>query len=188
MKRQKNGNGGYSLVEILIVLAIMLILTALSLLTWRSVDSAKYTKAASTLQSEMSTLRTTTMAQDSRMAMRLYQGADGYYYVERGFYEGGSFSTTPDPSTPLGQSDYYNYVGVSNPVKILERGTMYYAAEGASPAPIDATGVIIRFNKSDGSIAKGEGSYLLYRRSGELIANINLPKNTGVFYVTYTEN
>lgn len=187
MKRQKHSSSGYSFVEILIVMAIMLILTALSLLTWRSVDSAKYTRAVSTLQSEISTLRTTTMAQDSRMAMRLYQGTDGNYYVERGYVESGSFQI-PDEASELGKSNYYDYVGVSDPVKILERGTLYCAEVGHSAALIDTTGIIIRFNKSDGSMASGAGQYRLYRRNGELIANIHLPENTGLFYVTYTED
>ena len=187
MKRQKHSSSGYSFVEILIVMAIMLILTALSLLTWRSVDSARYTKAAATLQSEMSTLRTTTMAQDSRMAMRLYLGADGVYYIERGYYEGGSFQI-PDDSSVLGQSSYYDYIGVSNPVKILERGTLYCEEVGSLATPIDENGVIIRFGKSDGSMVSGAGQYRLYRRNGELIANIHLPSDTGLFYVTYTED
>lgn len=188
MKKQKHSSSGYSFVEILIVMAIMLILTALSLLTWRSVDSAKYTKAASTLQSEMSTLRTTTMAQDSRMAMRLYLGADGIYYIERGYYEGGSFRI-PDASEPvLEQSNYYDYVGVSNPVKVLERGTLYCEEVGSMATPIDENGIIIRFSKSDGSMVSGAGQYRLYRKNGELIANIHLPSDTGLFYVTYTED
>ena len=191
MKKQKHNNHGYSFVEIIIVMAIMVILTALSLVTWRSVDSAKYKKSVTTLESEFSTLRTTTMAQDSKMAMRLYQGADGAYYIERGYYAAGSFHLPDSGMSPeLANSNYYDYVGVSNPVKVLERGTIYYEPAGSAVAhEIYSTGIVIRFNKSDGSavVDYGAGEFWLYRKNGELIANVHLPAETGVFYETYSE-
>ena len=180
--RKKNLNKGYSMVEMIIVMCIIGILTAASFVTLRSVDSAKYKKAVSTLESEMTTLRTTTMAQDSRTAMRLYLGDDGSYYIERGYCEGGIFHAGAPTGIAEAAQVYYNYSGVSSPVRVLSRGSLTY--DGVA---VDATGVVIRYNKSDGSIdsANGAGEYCLYRRNGELIANVHLNRRTGRYYETY---
>lgn len=190
-RRKKNHNKGYSMVELIIVMCIIGVLTAASFVTLRSVDSAKYAKAVSTLESEMTTLRTSTMAQDPRMAMKLYLGDDGSYYIERGYIEanlsvgGASYSFhsgCPDDMMEAGNPkiSYYNYSGVSNPVRILSRGSITY-----NNNPVSSAGVLIYYNKSDGSMILGSGQYRLYRRNGELIANVHLPSGTGMYYETY---
>lgn len=180
--RKKNHNKGYSMVELIIVMCIIGVLTAASFVTLRSVDSAKYKKAVSTLESEMTTLRTTTMAQDSRMAMRLYLGADGNYYIERGHCIGGTFSAGAPEGLSEAAKVYYNYSGVANPVKVLARGSLTYNGN-----PVTTEGIVIQYNKSDGSIdaANGAGEYCLYRRNGELIANVHLKSVTGRYHETY---
>lgn len=180
--RKKNHNKGYSMVEMIIVMCIIGVLTAASFVTLRSVDSAKYKKAVSTLESEMTTLRTTTMAQDPRMAMRLYLGDDGNYYVERGYCTGGVFSAGAPADVSADAQVYYNYSGVANPVRVLSRGSLTY-----NGVAVDEAGVVIQYNKSDGSIdaANGAGEYCLYRRNGELIANVHLKAVTGRYHETY---
>lgn len=189
--RKKNRNKGYSMVELVIVIFIIGVLTAASFVTLRSVDSAKYTQAVSTLESEMTTLRTSTMAQDSRMAMKLYLGADGSYYIERGYIEsnlqsgGASYSFRSGCPSDMMEGEnpkigYYNYSGVSNPVRILSRGSITY-----NNNPVTSTGVLIYYDKSDGSMILGGGEYRLYRRNGELIANVHLATTTGLYHETY---
>lgn len=192
--RKKIQNAGYSLVELVIVICIIGILTAASFITLRSVDSAKYKKAVSTLESEMTTLRTSTMAQEACMAMKLYLGADGNYYIKRGYCDAsGTFqplsaidsdgeATVPDSKPNLRGLSYYSYSGVSNPVRVLSRGSITYNGN-----PVTEAGVIIQYNKSDGSIdaANGAGEYCLYRRNGQLIANVHLVSVTGLYHETY---
>lgn len=190
--RKKNHNKGYSMVELIIVMCIIGVLTAASFVTLRSVDSAKYKKAVSTLESEMTTLRTSTMAQDSRMAMRLYLGDDGSYYIERGYIvttiQPGGASYHFYPGAPAEYLDaegnptvaYYNYSGVSNPVRILSRGSLTYNGN-----PVTESGVLIQYRKSDGSMILGNGYYRLYRANGELIANVNLKSVNGLYHESY---
>ena len=179
-KGKRRNHKGYSMVELIIVIGIIGILSAVSLVTWRSVDSANYKKAVSTFESELSTLRTATMSQDSRMAMRLYYDSDDdCYYVERGYWNDG-FKTDASGDPTLDSSSYYDYAGTSNPVKILRRGRVAY--EGST-----LNSIVIRFQKSDGSVLVGDGKFSFYRGNGELISNVNLTKNTGIFYETYQD-
>lgn len=178
--RKRIQNEGYSMVELIIVICIIGVLTAASFVTLRSVDSAKYKKAVSTLESEMATLRTTTMAQDSRMAMRLYLGDDGDYYIERGYCAGGTFHAGAPSDVSTEAQVYYNYSGVANPVRVLARGSLTY-----NGVAIDEAGRVIQYNKSDGSVSIGGGQYCLYRRNGELIANVHLKSITGLYHETY---
>lgn len=182
MKRWKHmNNKGYSMVEMMIVIAIIGVLSALSLGTWRSVENANYRKAVSTLESEMRTLRQATMAQDPSMALKLYKGSDDVYYVVRGTYDGTDF-TEPAEGSALADLDYFKYQGTSNPVTILKRGSITY--EGAA---VDANGVIIQFNKSDGSVRQnsGAGEYSVLRRNGNLVTTIHLSLTTGMYRETY---
>lgn len=190
--RKKNHNKGYSMVELIIVMCIIGVLTAASFITLRSVDSAKYKKAVSTLESEMATLRTSTMAQDPRMAMKLYLGDDGSYYIDRGWISanvqpgGTSYSFHSGCPAELldangdPQISYYSYSGVSNPVRVLSRGSITYNSN-----PVTADGVLIYYRKSDGSMILGSGEYRLYRKNGELIADVHLKKITGLYHETY---
>lgn len=195
---QKQMNKGYSLVELVIVIAIMAILSVLSLVTWNAVESSKYQKAVSILESELSTLRTTTMAQNSDLAIRLYRESenDGSYYIKRGYCDdAGTFhpvsdlageDTAPDSLKDLA---YFDYTGVSNPVTVLQRGYITFQKDGETVRTyVGEEGVIIQFKKSDGSLAsgnKGAGEYTIYNRAGESIATIHLKKDTGLMVKTY---
>ncbi|MBO5239567.1 MAG: type II secretion system protein [Lachnospiraceae bacterium] len=210
MKKQKcMNNKGYSMVEMMIVIAIIGILTAASLITLRAVDNSKYRKAVTTLESEMTTLRTTTIAQDSRMAMLLYYDAsDGCYYIKRGLWGDPDGNGTnafhevedlPD-SDVLKNSTYYDYAGTSSPVKVLKNGSISYTL--FYEADVNEQGVVLAYNKSDGSfympgqimqeldengnvVTPKTVTFSLYRKNGELITNVVVQVPTGIFYETY---
>lgn len=199
---KRTNNSGYSMMEMIIVLAIMAILSALAVVTWNSVDSARYRKAVSTIESELTTLRTTTMAQDSRMAMRLYLADDNKSYcIERGYCDDsgtfhGLYYGDTMPAEPSGyvlsELDYYRYTGTTNPIVLIDKGSIQY--EGTD---ITNDGVVIRFTKSDGSAtvtdingttiaASGSaGVFGVYNRANKLKTNIHLKFTTGLYYESY---
>lgn len=206
-KIKRANNSGYSMMEMIIVLAIMAILSTLAIVTWNSVDSAKYRKAVSTLESEMTTLRTATMAQDSRMAMRLYLADDGKSYcIERGYCDSagmfhalsyGDSMPTESGGYVLSELDYYKYTGTSNPIVLMDRGSINY--EGASlNSYVDGDGVVVHFKKSDGSVTVTDkngnpiatsssvaGTFSVYNRAGKLKTNVHLKFTTGLYYESY---
>ncbi len=192
MKKQRMNNQGYSMVELVIVIAIIAILSVLSLVTLRAVENSKKQKAVSTLESEMTTLRTATMAQDSRMALLLYREneASGTYYIKRGYCDSsGDFhplsdatgeNSGPSDNPNLYQLDYYDYVGVANPVTVMQRGTIAYEGEY-----VGADGVVIQYNKTDGSVLSGAGKIVFFDKGDNFFATVQLKKDTGLYQETY---
>lgn len=188
MERQAvTSNKGYTMVELVIVIGIIGILSAMSLITWKAVDNADYKKSVSTFESELTTLRTTTMAQDSRLAMHLYYDTtDNTYYIERGIMVmDGTVFGVPDVSDSAASLDYLKYQGTSNPVKIMKKGSIIYNGTDVKDLP---DGVCIHFNKGDGSIDASygaEGRYSFREKGGDVIANVTLNKDTGLYKETY---
>lgn len=192
MKKQRMNNRGYSLVELIIVVAIIAILSVLSLVTLRAVENSKKQKAVSTLESEFTTLRTATMAQDSRMALLLYREseASGSYLIKRGYCDdAGVFhplsdsvgeNTGPTDYTNLYELSYYDYTGTSNPVTVMRQGTIAY--EGNY---VGASGVVIHYNKSDGSLLSGDGELVVFDKGGAFYTTINMKKETGLYEENY---
>ena len=195
MKHSKRAvNNGYSFVEMLIVLAIMAIMSAMAIVTWNSVKSAKYKQAVSTFESELSTLRTSTMGQGDGMAMKVYYDADysdrfgkkiGAYVITRGYVDNsGTFQevTYNSSSTDsLQRSLYFSYAGVSNPVFIMQKGKIQYAPTGSNVyTDIDDSGIVIQYYKSDGSVKSGQGDgvFRFYKDNGKMIADVHLVQVT----------
>lgn len=189
-RRARANNKGYTMVELVIVIGIIGILSAMSLVTWRAVDNAANKKAVSTFESELTTLRTTTMAQDSSLAMRLYyDSSKNTYYIERGclIYGGLGYKVPVAGVDSVADLDYFNYQGTSNPVKILKNGSIIYNGTDVKDM---SSGLCIHFNKSDGSIEPTYGSagkYIFKDKGGNVIANVTLNKDTGLYKETYED-
>lgn len=197
MKQRKTTtvNAGYSFVEMLIVLAIMAIISAMAVVTWNSVNKARYQKAVSNIESELDTLRLQTMAQDRNMAFRIiydpdYEESFGRtvtaYVIERGYMDDSGFvavSRTSAGSTL--KADYYGYKGVSDPIFLMKQGTIEYSQGGVTKKVEDTTGLVIQYKKSDGSILKGPDSIRVIDAKGNTVTSINLVKLTGTYYETY---
>lgn len=188
-------NRGYSFIEMLIVLAILAIMSAMALVTWNSVSKARYQKAVSSFESELDTLRIQTMAQDKNMAFKIYYQSDyedrfgneiGAYIIKRGYVDdAGIFQEVDKTHTdPALVSDYYDYRGVSDPVFLMKEGTITYALSGAGTA-IDENGVIVQYKKSDGSVLQGSGTFGFVTKKGDIVADVNLVRVTGKYYETY---
>jgi prepilin-type N-terminal cleavage/methylation domain-containing protein len=102
-------NKGYSLVEMIIVIAIIAVMSAGSLVTIKLINSAKAKEAGVTLDSEIAALVAKSKSQlvefnydksadgvisdddkaksrDYYFAIAVYQGADEKYYISHGFY------------------------------------------------------------------------------------------------------
>lgn len=200
----KDNNKGYSLVELVIMMGIMAVLSALAGVTIHLIDSARYTAATNTIESELSTLRMMTMAKDSNMCLRFYCDNDGNYFIERGVSSDGTVANFRVPAQ--GDSDYdeyFSYNSSNKPIKVSNKITVQYKTSETLPSgaqsavtylmsaeaqkSVPATnvanaslkGVIIQFNKSDGSVRKGNGNINIIKKDGSKCAKIVLNQVSG---------
>lgn len=199
MKDVKGSNSGYTLVELIIVIAIIAIMSGVGALTIGSIRTAQATTAMQKFDSVISTLESRTRSTDGSFAMKVVRNAkgDGYdiYY--------GTYSGSDDP----GHCDVTKFTpnDPSSPDEVLERVTIYYNssdvydADGASSALGSgddgdvSKGTIIRIRKSDNMVIFGEGEYKFVKYaaggtndSNGLVGRITLSKETGSH--TYGKN
>lgn len=169
---EKLNNKGYSMVEMIIVIAIVAILSALSFITVNIIYSAKVTAAGNSFNTQLSHLASLTKAQDASLAMQLYyDDSEKKYYIQYGTYDSaGGFSATGS-SEPK--------VGLSNSI------TIYYTAENTSTEVKvdDGNPIVIKFNKSDGAVTMGAGNYRIAKGENGASYSIALNRNTGSHYI-----
>ena len=156
MIRKIKNDSGYSLVELIIVLAIIAVMSGLAAVSISSIRTARATS---------STLQSLTKTQESDWAMKL-EKVDGKYNLVYGKSKNGS-DFTEDTSKDR---------------EILDRVTIYYSNNGSS-AGSEVSSMIIKFNKSDGSVETGSGVYTFYKDgSTDSVGRVTLNRATGSHY------
>ncbi len=185
-------NQGYTLIEAIIVMAIIAILSGMSFVTLGIIKQAKCSEAANTISNQIGSLLTKTKAlseaKDKPLCMMIqYNDSNvtysdgttakaGSYSIVLGYHDGTGF--TVKSATPSG--DYKAEATLPN---IL---TVKYTSTDKKPcniAGLDAEKkMIIEFNKANGSVRYGAGTYeIVY--NGSTVATVHLDATTGNHYV-----
>lgn len=192
-KRRKNK--GYSLVEMIIVLAIIAIVAGVSLLSITLIHSARAKEAAVTVDSEIATLITKSknMQCDKpgcQYAARIYRDEDsGKYYYQKGYYDPnagtngkyiftGTDSAGDGKGTSLSAYVVVKYTGVQNIVDA--DGTVSAVPHEFSEQDVFNMnfkgGLYIRFAK-DGTCEDGVGDIGFYKRNDSDVAHQTIRRN-----------
>lgn len=188
-------NKGYTLIEVIIVLAIMAVLAGLSFVSLGVMHQAKYNAAANTINNEMSTLwmQTKTMSQPKEqtskpgasakekypICMQIKRNADKSYSIIYGYDSGTAFEekVAGEVSSTIPKILNIEFIA-KDPTK--EHPTNTFVAEGSSSNVIDS--MLIEFNKADGSVKYGAGTYnIIY--SDRTVVSIYLDSVTGKHYI-----
>ena len=170
---KRRSDKGYSLVEMIIVLAIIALVATMALISVSVIHSAKAKDAASTVDAELATLitRSKNMNSDEEgwdYAARIYKDGSIFYY-QKGYY---------NPET--------NAYKWSDRVSLTSYVDVRYAANKAVPDG-DASeqkveemnsgnGLYIRFSKN-GTCVEGAGDIRFCKRNGNVVANVYIRKN-----------
>ena len=156
-------NKGYTLVEMLIVLAIMAILSGLAVVSVGLMRKAKIQDAITTFDSQLTNLwmMTKATASDQKSMKGTWSvDADGVYIL-----------TVADKTTTVSTTKYENW---SKYVTITYNGNA-----------CEVSGFDIQFDKSTGAVVsgKGAGDYVFMDKAGKKVATVHLDAITGNHYV-----
>ena len=177
-------NKGYTLVEMLIVIAIMGILAGLSFVTFTIVDQARCSSAVNTLNNQMSNCLIQTKATssvDKPMCMVIKKrSSDNVYVIMKGNLETTGLTGVDDTSDEKCEAIL--------PRQVTKITYTPPAADLSQKHALvtDEQQMILQFVKSDGSVCYGAGQYDLYtKKSGteRIYASIYVDPVSGKHYV-----
>ncbi len=191
-------NKGYTLIELLIVLAIMAAMTGVAFVTLGVMNQAKYSSAITTLENEISTfwVKTKALSQGETqtspsgtdpkniypLGMLISENTDttdnvrdGSYEVILGYYDGTTF-IQKEVSTVLTNIIDIKYTA---PASSSDQKHSVLTTENANGY---TNSVYIQFNKSDGSVKYGAGSYEIFYND-DSVGVVYLDPVTGNHYI-----
>ncbi|MDD6071667.1 MAG: prepilin-type N-terminal cleavage/methylation domain-containing protein [Clostridiales bacterium] len=177
-------NKGYTLVEMIIVIAIIAILGGVSFITIGIIKESKRQSAVSELNNQMSSclvrtkaVSTSTNSTSTPLCMVIKERTDGTYAIMTGYVNGSNITDSAGNALNPNKDENCEAV-LSKEISKIE----YQPATGQAWSGSD---MIIQFIKSDGSTKYGGGSYVIYaRKYGEKpYATISLDPVSGKHYV-----
>lgn len=169
MRKKIAENNGYTMVELIIVIAIIAILSGMGFITIGAVRTSQATASMQKFDDELSALEMRTKTQSPDNAIQLVQdGAN--YNIFYGTYDGTNFTADSTKADA-----------------VLERVTIYYASDYDSDNGSELTSQIIKIRKSDGQVLEGFGEYKFVKyKSSMSVGRLRLNKSTGAH--TYGSN
>lgn len=185
-----DNNSGYSLVELLIVMAIIAVLAAAALLSYTMIHSARAKDAAIKVGSEVNALKSKCMNMTpgdgvhSYYALMLYTDTDGQDtpHICLVQYNDGtnSFDEVPDEDYNLSSSVKIEFTGSCRGVGSSEIWNMSNYVPGHKNGTTEATTpVYICFDKR-GNCYSGYGEYDFSKSNGTTVAHVNIGMNGSV--------
>ena len=182
-KRFFTKNEGYSLVEMRIVIAIVLVLATGALLSYSVVHSARAKEGAIKVGAEFNELKNRCMnmaPEDSShdyYAMAMYNDAQDVTHITLVSHNvAGSYDDVPDTDVML-----------SSTVRVMFDTGSYYEADGTTKVDVTtetapgskASPIYICFDKR-GNCYSGYGEYKFYKNRGNKVARVNVKQNGGI--------
>lgn len=197
-------NKGYTLVEMIIVMAIIAILSGLSFITLGVINRAKCDTAADSINNQMASLLVKTkaisQAKNERLCMIIKKNTSCSTGAQTNVGTYSIILGTDSAGDGTGFVEKEAGVTEATLAKVVEK-IVYTEADSTQKSTCIGTSITnnnfdkaeggtlsgdiiayIEFNKSNGSVVKGAGRYDLYYQN-EIIATVYLDKDTGNHYI-----
>lgn len=202
-------NKGFSLIELLIVVAIIFILASMSLVTFNMANNQKPQRTMDNLMSYTKYSKSLLKSGSKDYCMAIMKGTDDNYYVFQGTASGSDMNalrssfksratqvnTQVDADTSEERKIMRNNPDngytltelMSDPdsaedFENLGKNVKIYYKDQEIESGADKA-VIIKFRKFDGSVISGDGKYSFSKyRSSEIKCSVILEKSTGAFH------
>lgn len=179
---------GFSLVEMIIVIAIIAVLTGVATVTVTLINSAKAKDASIAFNSELTDLSTKSKSQictkedgttepNFLYCLMVYQKNNGKYYVKRGYYNTAA-ATGTDPYVFIDSENKNggDGIGLSSRVEVRYTDTNGVEKKIASSGSDTIPAVYIVFSR-DGRILEGAGTFGFYKKNGNNVADVAVRRN-----------
>lgn len=195
-------NHGYTLIELIIVLAIMAILAGMSFITLSVVKTARCNAATSTLSNEMGALLVKTKAlseaksDDKPLCMKIEYNTtakdvnglhlkEGSYSLILGFHDdsGSTFEEKKENGNLVLEATLSNLVQiVYTPSEASQKCSISGLTTSNSGDDAYKNDILIEFDKATGAVRYGAGTYEI-RYNGSTFATVYLDAATGNHYI-----
>lgn len=182
-------NRGYTLIEVIIVIAIIAILSGMSFVTLGIIRQARAQAAATTLNDQIGSLLVKTKAlseaKGSRLCLKIQHNQNAVTYADNTTARAGSYSLILayyDENAGTITTKSWNMAEATLPDIITIE---FQPKEAATLTDTDGNTYIL-FNKSNGSVESGAGSYAI-KLNGEVMSYVVLDAATGNHYITGTD-
>lgn len=193
-KKDKLNDNGYSLIELVIVIAIIALLTGLSFVTLSLLGSARAREASVDFDTQVAELVQTSKSKVIKIngkecasycyCIKLYK-EKGKYYVKKGYYYPDAPSNVEqileagDDPSPTAKYIFVEGENVNDDkgTGFSSKVTIRYEAPNDKEADITDEGIYIVYNRG-GRCIEGDGVYHFYKKSNDAnIANVTINKN-----------
>ena len=181
-RRHRLNNKGYSLVEMIITIGIIVVMTGAAVGTMFMISSAKAKEASVTFTSQLSNIATKAKNQtividgtsypNYNYCLKLYQSGNKCY-VQVGYYNSDAGEPGESNYTPIADENNNNGKGASLSSKV---SIVYTNAGGVKTNITGDNAVYIAFNRT-GACVEGNGTYSFYKKNGNLVGDVKLNKN-----------
>lgn len=186
-RKDKAQNGGFTLVELIICMAIIVIMSGIAMVTVTLINSARAKEAAVTLESSLSDMISKSKSQVCVVAgveqpryqrcLKVYLDGTSYY-VQSGYYNPDG---TDDATKYIFPAD--ENVNQGKGISMSSRVSVRYTGEDGVEKKISGTDdagnvkqVYIIYNNA-GRCISGYGTFSFYKRNGNKIAAVTIQKN-----------
>lgn len=192
-------NKGYTLTEMIVVIAIMAILSGVSVASLGTIKKAKYATAVSEFRNQLTSLCVITKATSQAvkqtsptttnpnsiypLCMRLQKNADDTYWLVLGYHTDGGF--VPKNTNETDAKQNRDILVIPKIVNVSYDGDASQVAPNMNDGPgyvSNATPIaLIEFRKTDGSVLYGAGKYTfrIDDSQGRVIGEVELDESTG---------
>lgn len=196
-KTNRLNDKGYTLIEMIIVMAIVVVLTGASMLTVSIMHAAKAKEAASTMENDTSDLhikakgqnfvdKNGTVYKEYAYALKLYDN-NGHYYLQNTVVDRQTKTELDSSTFPTGVSSLgdmvensHNGLGTSLSAYVYVKYEDPTSTTTSGAIDIDSTGKLIVFDKN-GACVSGHGRYDFYKKSSDtLVASLTINKNGSI--------
>ena len=192
MKNTISRNKGYSLIELIIVIAIIAVTTSMAVVSVTMLNTARAKDAALKLDGEIAELiqKNKNMSpgttDTAKYGLMLYVGTDDQLHisqVECDLNASNYYETKKAPGSTY--PDFIDTVDLSKRIEIEYEGTYTSFVNGATftrdpgfkPSTLNGTGTIdIMFDKQ-GNCISGYGKYSFKKRNGNVVSTVTIRQN-----------